>query len=118
MDDWQYPRKSERAREGAREREGGSETDKEIDRESQSPFCILQVATGQMYRVHTLYLNKTVGKRRERERDIEICTHDWQYGSVDFPPPPHHSRKRTHKHTCTPTNMHMHQHIFTHTDTH
>ena len=34
MDDWQYPRKSERAREGARERDGGSETDKEIERES------------------------------------------------------------------------------------
>ena len=80
MHDWQYARKSKRAKK--RERERGSERQRERERqskrererererqrerESQSTFYILQVAAGPMYWVHNL--NKTVGKRREREQ--------------------------------------------------
>ena len=77
-------REREREREGGGGREKGREGARETkrERESQSTFYILQVAAGPTYWVHNL--NKTVGKRREREqgkreRDKEICMHDWQY---------------------------------------
>ena len=68
----------EREREGER---GGRERERQR-------FYILQVAAGPMYWVHNL--NKTVGKRREREQgkreiDKEICMDDWQYPRINVP---------------------------------
>ena len=57
-------RERERERQSKRERE--RERERQRERESQSTFYILQVAAGPMYWVHNL--NKTVGKRREREQ--------------------------------------------------
>ena len=77
MLDWQYPRKSERARKREREKErerggeGGRERERQIERERVNlPFAHLKWL--QVQCTGSIYRNKTVGKRRERERQRDM----------------------------------------------